>query len=319
MLHSLLFRDGRPAEADLAPADLPDLHGPATIVWAECEPGDTDGIAEAAALTGIPRDRLDAVMARRHRGGVWHFDAGFALHMHVVRPQDADYTRLVVLLSTDAVVTCTDDPDLDFAPVLSAVESNDAIARHGTFALLHQLLEWLVNGYHQTALDVDDGIDGVEEILFDEAPAAIARVQRESHRLRRRLVLLRRAVLPLREAVDELRGTDPAAGDPWVDRHLADITRRLDHLVGLIESLREMLGSMLSTSINVQQNRLNITMKKLTGWAAVIAIPTFLSSWYGMNVMLPGQHQPWGAALAYGLVAGSAVAVYLSFRRRDWL
>lgn len=319
MLHSLLFRDGRPAGADLAPADLPDLHGPAIVAWSRCDPGDSNGLDDAAALTGIPRQRLDAVLSQRHRGGMWRFGEGFALHTHVVRPDDDDFTRLVVLVSPDAIVTCSDDPDLDLAAVLSEVGSHDAVARHGTMALLHRLLEWLVNGYHETALDVDDDIDGVEDVLFDEAPTAVALVQRESHRLRRRLVLLRRAALPLRDALDELRGADPQAGEPWIERHLTDITRRLDHLVGLVESLREMLASMLSTSINVQQNRLNTTMKKLTGWAAVIAIPTFLTSWYGMNVMLPGQHGMWGAALAYGLVIGSSIVMYLSFRRRDWL
>ncbi len=65
--------------------------------------------------------------------------------------------------------------------------------------------------------------------------------------------------------------------------------------------------------------RQNQVMKKVTSWAAIIAVPTLVTGWYGMNVPYPGSGETWG------VVASSAIAVicsgglYLLFRRKGWL
>ncbi|WP_046469643.1 magnesium transporter CorA family protein [Allosalinactinospora lopnorensis] len=320
MLHGLLFRDGETTGADVDPSRLPELGGPRTVVWAAGDPGSPADLDSAAALCGIPRARIEAIMTPGRRGRLWRSDGRYALPAQAVRPSadGAEFTRLVMLVSPDAMVTFSEKPALDIGSVLADDLDHAAVARDGTAALVRHVVERLITGYQETVLDIDEGISEVEELLFENAPAVIARVQRDTHLLRRRLALLRRAVLPLREALDELRQADTRTkGRPG--QHVHGLVRQLDHLLGLIDSLREMLVSVLGTNINLQQNRLNVTMKKLTGWAAVIAIPALITSWYGMNVELPGRHELWGAVLANVLVMGAALAIYLSFRRRDWL
>ncbi|RNL85330.1 magnesium transporter CorA family protein [Halostreptopolyspora alba] len=318
MPRSVVFRDGHPSEEDVAPDRVPELGGPGTVAWVACDPHSSGDLDAAAALTGIPRDRVGAVLAPHRRDRMWAFDGRYAIHTHVIRPDrdEARAPRLVVLVSTDALVTCCDTPDVDLGAVLTSTLDAGSLARSGTAEILRGLLQWLVTGYQETALDIDERIDDIEESLFSESSTAIDRVQRDTHALQRRLVLLRRSVLPLREDIAELRQLAPRAGTGIGD-HLP--VRQLDHLLTLIDSLREMLVSVLSTNLNLQQNRLNRTMKKLTGWAAVIAIPTFVTSWYGMNVPMPGQFRLWGALLASAVVLAGAVVMYAIFRRKDWL
>lgn len=60
-------------------------------------------------------------------------------------------------------------------------------------------------------------------------------------------------------------------------------------------------------------------MKKVTSWAAIIAVPTLVTGFYGMNVKFPGIATRWGAALAVALISITSVSLYTTFRRKDWL
>ncbi|MSY72102.1 MAG: LPXTG cell wall anchor domain-containing protein, partial [Actinobacteria bacterium] len=65
--------------------------------------------------------------------------------------------------------------------------------------------------------------------------------------------------------------------------------------------------------------RQNQVMKKVTSWAAIVAVPTLITGYYGMNVPYPGSGQQWGALTAVGLVVVLSAFLYVLFRRREWL
>ena len=85
------------------------------------------------------------------------------------------------------------------------------------------------------------------------------------------------------------------------------------------ESLRDVVTSPQETRIAMQGNHLNQVMKKLTGWAAVIAVPTAVTGFYGQNVPYPGYGKQWGFLVSVALLVGTALALYAVFRKRDWL
>jgi len=67
-------------------------------------------------------------------------------------------------------------------------------------------------------------------------------------------------------------------------------------------------------------NQLNEVMKKLTAWAGIILVPTLIAGIYGMNFdHMPELHWALGYPLALGMMAASAIALYLGFRKRGWL
>jgi magnesium transporter len=77
--------------------------------------------------------------------------------------------------------------------------------------------------------------------------------------------------------------------------------------------------SLQETRIAMQGNHLNQVMKKLTGWAAVIAVPTAVTGFYGQNVPYPGYGKQWGFAVSVLILVGTAAALYAVFKKRDWL
>jgi magnesium transporter len=85
------------------------------------------------------------------------------------------------------------------------------------------------------------------------------------------------------------------------------------------ESLRDLVTSILETNLTIQGNRMNVISKQVTGWAAIIAVPTFITGFYGMNVPYPGFSTQVGFGIALAIMVTSGVILYIVFRRRDWL
>jgi magnesium transporter len=64
---------------------------------------------------------------------------------------------------------------------------------------------------------------------------------------------------------------------------------------------------------------MNLIMKQLTGWAAIIAVPTAITGFYGQNVPYPGFGKPWGFVASTLATVAISIALYITFKRKDWL
>ena len=80
-----------------------------------------------------------------------------------------------------------------------------------------------------------------------------------------------------------------------------------------------MVTTVFETNLSLQDARLNTVMKKLTGWAAIIAVPTAVTGWFGQNVAYPGFGQPSGLIASTIVITTLAAGLYIAFRRRCWL
>ena len=85
------------------------------------------------------------------------------------------------------------------------------------------------------------------------------------------------------------------------------------------ESLRDLISTILETNISIQGNRMNLIMKKVTSWAAIIAVPTAITGFFGQNLLFPGYGTWWGVLVSSVLIVAVGGALYLSFKKRDWL
>lgn len=187
--------------------------------------------------------------------------------------------------------------------------------------LLYVLLDTLVDEYFATTEEVEDRIEALESRIFDgDAPANEHAIQEELFDLRRELLLFRRAVVPLRDVVAELRRD---AG-PWIDAaaalHLQDVH---DHVLRVVDSLdtqREILGNAVDAHLAIISNRMNLVMKRMTSWGAILVGTTLIAGIYGMNFdHMPELGWRFGYAFALGLMALLTVVGYWYFRRKDWL
>ena len=95
-----------------------------------------------------------------------------------------------------------------------------------------------------------------------------------------------------------------------------------DHILRVAEStdaLRDLVATIVETNLSLRDFRQNQIMKHVTSWAAIIAVPTLITGFYGMNVPYPGYGDTWGALTSTLLIVALSVVLYWQFRRRDWL
>ncbi|MGW7406218.1 CorA family divalent cation transporter [Streptomyces sp. NPDC054833] len=85
------------------------------------------------------------------------------------------------------------------------------------------------------------------------------------------------------------------------------------------ESLRDLVASVMKANLSVQANSMNLIMKKVTSWAAIIAVPTAITGYYGQNLPYPGFGRQSGFITSAAVIGVLSAVLQLTFKRKDRL
>jgi magnesium transporter len=219
---------------------------------------------------------------------------------------------------TSHVLVTVHEPEFDINSVVARWDSSTDLQRHGVAFLLWGLLDHIVDSHFEAVQILDDEIESLEDALFADVPRTND-VQKRSFQLRKSLVFLRRVALPMREVVNTVLRRDLEILDPAMQPYFHDVYDHVLRATEWTESLRDLVSTVLETTISIQGNRMNLIMKKVTSWAAIIAVPTAITGFFGQNLNFPGFGTEWGVWMSVGLIAVASLALYIVFKRRDWL
>ena len=227
-------------------------------------------------------------------------------------------SELSAFITSRALITVRENDQIDIDAVVRRWDENPDLVKFGVGYLLYGLLDYIVDGHFEAVQTLDDSVEEIEDRLFDDIPHNLE-VQRRSFELRKSLVLMRRVVIPMREVVNSVMRRDlHIVGDDMIP-YYQDVYDHVLRAAEWTDSLRDLVNTILETNITIQGNRLNVITKKVTGWAAIIAIPTLITGYFGMNVPYPGFSTRVGfdASIATMILAG--VILYFVFKSKDWL
>jgi magnesium transporter len=229
-----------------------------------------------------------------------------------------DLHRISIFVKRNALITVRLTSAVDMDEVVRRWSDSGAM-QYGIGSLVHGLLDVVVDGHFDAVQRLDDEIEDLEALLFDERIPG-RELQRRTYDLRKDLVVLRRVVLPMREVIAGIqrRRFDNHA-PPELDPHFSDLYDHALRASEWTESLRDMITTVFETNLTLADARLNTVMKKLTAWAAIIAVPTAITGFYGQNVPFPGFEKTAGFVTSGTLILILVVGLYVSFRKRDWL
>ena len=312
-----LVAEGFPVEQI---SDLLDEVG--TVVWLDLlRPSreDLHVITEELSLHPLA---IDDAVNEHQRAKLDRYEDHLFLASYVVRvdPETAELgvSEVAAFITERALVTVRKSDDLEVDPLLARWDASKDHAGSGVGYLVHGLLDLLVDGHFDAVQELDEQIDALEEVLFDPAPRSVE-LQRRSFEMRKSLVLLRRVVLPMREVVNTLLRGDVGVVDDEMRPYFQDVYDHVLRATEWTESLRDLVSTILETNLTLQGNRLNEVMRKLTAWAAILAVTTSITGFYGQNVPYPGFGKPWGFVTSLTLLIGVSGGMYAGFRRRGWL
>ncbi|MFF7974675.1 CorA family divalent cation transporter [Streptomyces sp. NPDC007905] len=229
-----------------------------------------------------------------------------------------DTGEIMVFVGEDFVVTVRHGRHGSLGPLREELEADPRQLAKGPAAVLHAIADHVVDDYLTVTDAVQADIDQVETDVFSEngARADPGRI----YQLKRELLELKRAVVPLGRPVEDLATRPIRVVDPEIQAYFRDV---LDHLMRAKEQIAafdELLNSILQAHLAQVTVAQNEDMRKITAWAAVIAVPTMVCGVYGMNFdHMPELHWRLGYPLVMGVMATACFTLYRGFRRNGWL
>jgi magnesium transporter len=223
----------------------------------------------------------------------------------------------VLVFAGDGFIITVRHGDTDLHRVRVTLEGRPDLLAHGPTAALYGIVDKVVDDYLPLIEELDTRVQLVEEEVFSPThPDASARI----YRMKRTVLEVHQAITPLEAPVDGLAGgMYPVVPEP-MRHYFRDVHDHVMREIGRVIELRELLTSILTANMTQASFRQNEDVRKISAWAAIIAVPTLISGIYGMNF----EHMPeltWrvGYPLALLLMAGLCLALYGQFRRSGWL
>ncbi|MCL2315553.1 MAG: magnesium transporter CorA family protein [Actinomycetia bacterium] len=323
-LRSAIWRGGRLTSdrLDRLPGSLKAV--PGELVWLDlCRP--TQAQLDHLAALGLDPHSLEDTTAPRERPKTSRYaDYSFStVYAIALDPQGTPRLRLsrISAYALDSyLITLREDDAFDMTPVVQRWAEDENLVRFGVDGLLHGLLDVVVDQHFDVMQSLDDESETLVDALFADKPSLDA-LQRQTFTVRRELVLLRRVVPPMRDVVATLI-RDGQGRRKWPVSLISYYEDLDDHVLRASEwcdALRDLLANIFESSLALNDKQMNEAMKKVGGVAAIIAVPTLITGWYGQNIPYWGFSTTAGFISSGVLVVIGVVGLYILFRRKNWL
>ncbi len=320
LAHTRAYRDGVLVEQGFEVERISDLLDEAgTVVWLDLLQPDAADLEVLVDELGLHALAVEDALHAHQRPKLDRYTDHLFLAAYAVVLEDGEVetAEVAAFLTPTALVTVRKDPRIDLGPVLARWDATPHLTGSGVPFLAHGLVDVLVDGYVAVTQDLDDRSDEIEDELFTDMGER--ELQEQTFALRSSVTRLRRVVLPMQEVVASMRRPDVGLVDEVMEPYLRDVDDHVQRVLAAIETIREQLATILDTTIALQGQRLNETIFKLTAWAAILAVTTAITGYFGQNVPYPGSQETSGFWFSTVLLLVSVGGLYAFFKRRGWL
>jgi magnesium transporter len=226
--------------------------------------------------------------------------------------------ELLVFLGHDYVITVRHGEASELGPVRKELEDSPEHLRSGPGAVLHAILDRVVDDYGPAIEGLQEDIDEVESQLFSE-DRSINPGQR-IYRLLREVLAFRRASAPLIDPIEKLAAGHFEQVDPMIRDYFRDVNDHLIRARDQLDGMHDLLASSLQANLTQVSVRQNEDMRRISAWVAIIAVPTAVAGIYGMNFEhMPELDWTYGYPAVLLLMLTICTSLYFYFRRAGWL
>jgi magnesium transporter len=237
----------------------------------------------------------------------------FSARQHRFRTRDVDF-----FLSPRYLVSIHHAESRSIGRVGEACTRNGHVLGEGTAALLHRIIDKMVDNYRPEVDKLQERLDRLETEVFEHPDPRLGRSILE---FKKDVASLRQVVLPQRDAISRLARREFGMISEHVSYRFRDV---YDHLVRLSDEalfFQDRISGILDAHLSAVSNQLNTVMKVLTVISTIFMPLTVLTGMWGMNIGLPrfpgtDDVQFWWVA---GLMLSISAVMLVFFRLRRWL
>lgn len=240
--------------------------------------------------------------------------------LHTVQMVDGriSFGETQVFLGENFLLTVRHGGSLSYSTVRERFEREPELLGHGPAFALYGVLDFIVDNCQPTVEACRAELDALEQDVFSETYSrqTISRL----YELKKDLTRMRMAIAPMQDILAQLSRSAQVHVSDEAKLYFRDVH---DHAVRLNDSI-DILRDMLTAAMNMNLSLVTIAqgevVKKLAGWAALLAAPTLITSWYGMNFRhMPELEGRYSYAMVIGVVIVTCVGLYRYLKKVRWL
>jgi magnesium transporter len=237
---------------------------------------------------------------------------------YIDETEDVELGQIMLFVGPGFIISVRHGDVTDLHPVRLRLEERDDLLECGPSAVLHAIVDKVVDDYTPVVTGVSDDVEEVEKEVFSESRRL--NPTRRIYKLKRETIELHRATEPLIEPLVRLVRDQHDVVDDRIQPYFRDVLDHVKRANEQVESLRELLNGILEANLSQIGVRQNEDMRKITAWAGIAAIPTVIGAIYGMNFEhMPELHWRLGYPLALLVMAALCFLIYRRFKQAGWL
>jgi magnesium transporter len=317
------YRDGRrqhegPMEPEQAAAICGRDPG---FVWLGMVDPSPDELASMQQVFGLHELAVEDAQSFHLRPKVEQYEEGIAFVVlrtarYVPELEEVEFGEISIFLGDSFLITVRQGAASDLHSARLRLEERPQLLREGPPAALWAILDKVVDDYAPVVEELERDIEEIEQMVFSGDAAPVQRI----YLLRREVSDFYRAVHPLLVPVSALARGGLLSVTPAVGQYFRDVNDHLSLVNEEVVAQRDLLTTILQANMAVIGVEQSDIVRKISGWAAIITVPTFIASFYGMNF----EHMPelrWEGSypLVIALMVVTGLALHRSFKRAGWL
>ncbi|MER5973950.1 magnesium and cobalt transport protein CorA [Streptomyces sp. NPDC002055] len=329
-----VYRDGNRVREQLTPGEaMRRVRSEGGFAWIGLhEPTEQEfaGIAQEFGLHPLAVE--DAIHAHQRPKLERYDDTLFTVFKTIHYVEHAELTATSEVVETgevmcftgrDFIITVRHGGQGSLRALRHRLQDDPELLAKGPSAVLHAIADQVVDGYIAVADAVQDDIDEVEIEVFSSAPGGGSARGGDASRiyqLKREVLEFKRAVSPLLRPMQLLSERPMRLVDPDIQKYFRDVADHLARVNEQVVSFDDLLNSILQANLAQATVAQNEDMRKITAWAAIIAVPTMICGVYGMNfTYMPELHWKYGYPSVMAVIVGICFSIHRGFKRNGWL
>lgn len=229
-----------------------------------------------------------------------------------------DFGETHFFVGPNFIVTVRHGSSVSYADVRMRCENSPVLLGKGQGFALYAVMDFIVDKYFPVVNELEQQLEKLEDKIFKEKPSR--ETTEQIYQLKRELLEVKRAVSPLVEICNRLMRFDIGFISEETRPYFRDVYDNVVRINEIMDNTRELLSTALEANFSLISISQNDVSKKFAGWAAIIAIPTMVAGFYGMNFrFMPEAEWEYGFYAVILLTIIACCVLYYFFRRSGWL